>query len=148
MKNEVISSKVEHLPINTMDNIIDIKGYSDVMKSLVIRFVKNLFRKIIGDNLNSNSYVDAKEICEPKVHWVNANRLRLLKSKNYEHLSKNLSLKFDKENIIRCYSRMENETENKHSIMLSRYHDLTKLIVLKFHEKVLHNGVKQTLNEL
>ena len=26
MKNEVISSKVEHLPINTMDNIIDIKG--------------------------------------------------------------------------------------------------------------------------
>ena len=63
-------------------------------------------------------------------------------------MSKNLSLKFDKENTIRCYSRMENETENKHSIMLSRNHDLTKLIVLKFHEKVLHNGVKQTLNEL
>ena len=125
MKNEVISSKVEHLPINTMDNIIDIKGYSDVMKSLVIRFVKNLFRKIKGDNLNLNSYVDAKEICEAKVHWVNANRLRLLKSKNYEYLSKNLSLKFDKENTIRCYSRMENETENKHPIMLSRNHDLT-----------------------
>ena len=68
MKNEVISSKVEHLPINTMDNIIDIKGYSDVMKSLVIRFVKNLFRKIKGDNLNLNSYVDAKKICEAKVH--------------------------------------------------------------------------------
>ena len=26
MKNEVISPKVEHLPINTVDNIIDIKG--------------------------------------------------------------------------------------------------------------------------
>ena len=50
IKNEVISSKVEHLLNNTMDNIIDIKGYSDVMKlfrvtALVIRFVKNLFRK-------------------------------------------------------------------------------------------------------
>ena len=50
IKNEVISSKVEHLPVNIMDNIIDIKGYSDVMKlfrvtALVIRFVKNLFRK-------------------------------------------------------------------------------------------------------
>ena len=32
MKNEVISTKVEHLPINTMDDIIDIKGYSDVTK--------------------------------------------------------------------------------------------------------------------
>ena len=136
MKNEVISSKVEHLPINTMDNIIDIKAYSDIMKlfrvtTLVIRFVKNVFRKIKGDNLNLNSYIDAKEICETKVHWVKANQLRLLKSENYKHLSKNLSLIFDKESIIRCYSRLENETENKHPIMLSRNHDLTKLLVLK-----------------
>ena len=83
-----------------------------------------------------------------KVHWVKASQLRLLKSDNYEHLSKSLSLKFDKENIIRCYGRLENETENKHPIMLSRNHDLAKLLVLKCHEKVLHNGVKQTLNEL
>ena len=67
IKNEVISSKVEHLPINTMDNVSDIKGYSDVMKlfrvnDLVVRFVENIFRKIKGDNLNLNSYVDAKEI--------------------------------------------------------------------------------------
>ena len=80
-----------------------------------------------------------------KVHWVKASQLRLLKSDNYEHLSKSLSLKFDKENIIRCYGH---ETENKHPIMLSRNHDLAKLLVLKCHEKVLHNGVKQTLNEL
>ena len=83
-----------------------------------------------------------------KVHGVKASQLRLLKSDNYEHLSKSLSLKFDKENIIRCYGRLENETENKHPIMLSRNHDLAKLLVLKCHEKVLHNGVKQTLNEL
>ena len=107
MKNKVISSKVEHLPINTIDNIIDIKGYSDVTKlfrftALVIRFVKNLFQKVKGDNLNLNSYIDPKEICEAKVHWVKANQLRLLKSENYEHLSKNLYLIFDKENIIRC----------------------------------------------
>ena len=135
MKNKVISSKVEHLPINTTDNIIDIKGYSDVTKlfrftALVIRFVKNLFQKVKGDNLNLNSYIDPKEICEAKVHWVKANQLRLLKSENYEHLSKNLYLIFDKENIIRCYSRLENETENKHPIMLSRNHGLTKVLVL------------------
>ena len=90
MKKEVISSKVEHLPINTVDNIIDIKGYSNVMKlfrvtTFLIRFVKKLFRKIKDDNLNLNSYVDAKEICEAKVHLVNDNRLRLLKSDNYKH---------------------------------------------------------------
>ena len=57
-------------------------------------------------------------------------------------------MKFDKDNIVRCYGRLENETENKHPIMLSRNHDLAKLLVLKCHEKVPHNGVKQTLNEL
>ena len=114
-----------------------------------MRFVKKVFRKIKGDNLNLNSYAYAKEICQAKkVHCVNANQLHLLKSDNYEHLLKNLSLKFDKENIIRCYGRLENETENKHLIMLSQNHDLTKLLVLKYHAKVLHNGVKQTLNEV
>ena len=62
-------------------------------------------------------------------------------------MSKNLFLEFDKENIIPCYGRPENETQKKHSIMLARNHDLTKLVVLKCHEKVLHNDVKQTLNE-
>ena len=32
--------------------------------------------------------------------------------------------------------------------MLSRNHEVTKLIVLRCHKKVYHNGVKQTLNEL
>ena len=72
-----------------MDNIIDMKGYSDVMRlfcitALVNRFVKNLFPKTKGDNLNLNSYVDAKEIYEAKVHCVKTNQLRLLKSDNYE----------------------------------------------------------------
>ena len=91
-----------------MNNIIDIKGYSDVMKlfrviALVIRFMKNLFRKMKGNNLNLNIHVDAKKIFKVKVHWVKANQLHLLKSDDYEHLSKNLSLKFDKEISIRCY---------------------------------------------
>ena len=68
-----------------MDNIIDIKGYSNVIKffrvaARVIRFVKNLFRKIKSNYLNLNSYVDAKETCKGKVHWVMANQIRLLKS--------------------------------------------------------------------
>ena len=81
----------------------------------MIRFVKNLFRKIKGDNLNLGSFVDAKEIHEEKVLWVKTNQFRLLKSENYEHLSKNFPFK---ENIIRCYGPLENETENKHPIML------------------------------
>ena len=67
----------------------------------------------------------------------------LLKSENYENLSKNLTLKFDEENIISCYRRLENGNKNSHPIILSRNHELTKLIVLRCHKKIYHNGVKQ-----
>ena len=65
------------------------------------------------------------EVISSKVHWVKPNQLRLLKSENYEYFWKNFSLKFDKENIIRCYSRLENETENKHEITKSRFDQTT-----------------------
>ena len=70
----------------------------------------------------------------------------LLKSENYENLSKKFTVKFGEENIIRCYSRLQNENRNSHLIMLSRNHELTKLITLRYH--IYHDGVKQTLNEL
>ena len=135
--------------ITRLDKNIDLSKNSLLWRGPCFLFDKN-------QSYTKSKYCENKETLsdcftrefEAKVHWVKANQLRLLKSKTYEHLSKNLSLKFDKENIIRCYSRLENEIENKHPIMLSRNHDLTKLLVLKFHEKALHNGVKQTLNEL
>ena len=75
----------------------------------------------------------------------------LLKSENYEKLDEEniLPLKFDEESIIRCYSRLENGNKNSHPIMLSKNYELTKLMVLRCHKKVYHNGgVKQTLNDL
>ena len=65
----------------------------------------------ISFNLRSHlNYVDASEICEAKTHWIKANQLLLLKSENY----KNLTLKLDEKNIIRCYSRLENGNKNNH----------------------------------
>ena len=69
----------------------------------------------------------------------------LLKSENYENLSKIFTVKFDEENIIRCDSRLQKENKYSHPIMLSR-NELTKLIALRCH--ICHDGVKQTLNEL
>ena len=101
-----------------------------------------------AENLKLFNFADTGEIYEAIIHWIKANQLLFLKSENYENLSKTLTLKFDEENIIRCYSRLENGNKNSHLIVLSRNHELTKLIVLRCHEKVYHNGVKQTLSEL
>ena len=149
IKNVVITSnKTEHLIPSTVDNIIKASNYNDINRlfrvtAFVVRFVKNLFRKIKGENLKLFNYADATEIYEAKIHWIKANQLLLLKCKNYENLSKNLTLKFDEENIISCYSRLENGNKNSHPIMLSGNHELTKLIILRCYKKIYHNGVKQ-----
>ena len=114
IKNVVITSnKIEHLIPSTVDNIIKASNYSDInslfrVTAFAVRFVKNLFRKIKGENLKLYNYADASEIYETKTHWIKANQLLLLKSENYENLSQNLTLKFDEENIVRRYSRLEN----------------------------------------
>ena len=153
-KNVVITSnKIEHLIPSTVDNIIKASNYSDINRlfrvtAFVVRFVKNIFRKVRGENLKLFNHFDASKIYEAKTHWIKANPLFLLKSENYENLPKNLTLKFDEEKIIRCYSHLENGNKKSHPIMLSRNHELTKFIVLRCHKKVYHNGIKQTLNEL
>ena len=107
IKNVVITSnKIEHLIPSTIDNIIKASNYSDINRlfrftAFVVRFVKNLFRKIKGENLKLFNYADASEIYEAKIQWIKANQLLLSKSENYESLSKNLTLKFNEENIIR-----------------------------------------------
>ena len=94
-KNVVITgNKIEHLIPSTVDNIIKASNYSDINRlfrvtAFVVRFVKNLFRKVKGENLKLFNYADANEIYEAKIHWVKANQLLLLKSENYENLSKN-----------------------------------------------------------
>ena len=52
----------------------------------------------------------------------------LLKNENYENLSKNLTLKFDEENSIRCFNRLDNGNKYNHPIILSKNRELTKLI--------------------
>ena len=108
--------------ITTVHNINKASDYSDINQlfratTFVVRFVKNLFQKVKDKNLKIFNYGNASQINEAKIHWIKANQLLLLKSENYENLSKNLTLKFDGENIIRCYSRLENGNENSYPIM-------------------------------
>ena len=118
-KKFINSNKVIHLIPSTIDNIIKASNDSDINRlfrvtAFVVRFLKSLFWKVIGKNLKLFNSADVSEIYEAKIHWIKANQLLLLKRENYENLSK-----FDEENIIRCYIRLENGSENSHPIMLS-----------------------------
>ena len=53
--------------------------------------------------------------------------------------------------VWRCGGRLGNAElplESKYTILLPREHRYTRLVVLKAHNRVIHNGVKETLTEV
>ena len=69
----------------------------------------------------------------------------------FQTLEKQFNLFLVDEGIWRCGGRLSNADvpyNVKHPILLLRDHHFTLLIVRRAHERVLHNGVKDTLNEV
>ena len=97
------------------------------------------------------NHLVALEVREALLLWVRVNQQYLLEDDEYNQVvAYQLNCKMDAENVIRCYGKMKNANipENvKAPIMLSKDHYLSKLLVEYSHLKVMHRGLKQTLNE-
>ncbi len=72
-------------------------------------------------------------------------------TKYFADLQHNLRLFHDENGLLRCKGRMENAPltfETKFPLLLPRDSQLAELFILEAHERVMHNGVKDTLAEL
>ena len=86
-----------------------------------------------------------------EVLWVKKAQRSLTKCAQLKTLEKQFNLFQDEEGIWRCGGRFSNADvpfNVKHPILLPRDHHLTLLIVRRAHERVIHNGVKDTLNKV
>ena len=81
----ITSNKIECLLPSAIDNIIKASKSSDINRlfrvtTFVVRFFKNLFRKVKGENLKLFNYVNASEIYEAEFQWIEANQFLLLRT--------------------------------------------------------------------
>ena len=70
-------------------------------------------------------------------------------TKNYKQLQHDLNLK-NVDGFIRRYGRLKNApitSDMKHPIFLPRDSEFTDLVIYYHHSLVIHNGVKETLNQ-
>ena len=114
----------------------------------LLKFARALKRRI---NPRSASYTDGEEIANAELLWIVESQRVLEKDRNFEYWKKQFDLFLDQDGVWRCRGRIQNADvpfATKHPTMLHRDHQLTKLIVRSAHERVLHNGVKETLTEL
>ena len=75
----------------------------------------------------------------------------LTEDENFTTWRKQFVLFLYENGVWRCGGRLAEADlsyYSKHSILLNRNHPLTALIIKNAHERVGHNGVRETLNEI
>ena len=83
--------------------------------------------------------------------WLIEVQTTLVMRKDFLVLRKQLDLFCDDLGVWRCGGRIENSDfpyATRHPIILPRDHHYTLLVIKDAHKRILHNGVKETLNEV
>lgn len=121
--------------------------------ALVLRFISNLRKKVCRQERITGP-LQYSEVGGAERLWIKSaqrsirNGPQAAKLQNRWMCSMDV---FEAENgLMRCGGRLDKSEvpyEAKHPILLPRDHELTDLIILDCHERVGHNGVKETLTE-
>jgi len=95
--------------------------------------------------------LSVEEISEAERQWILESQLLLEKDKKLNSWRKQLGAFLEAAGMWKYGGRLSNADipySAKHPILLHRDHHLTSLIVKSAHERVLHDGLKETPTEL
>ena len=139
-----------------LTQIMESQHYSSIQKlfgvtAYFLRFVNNLKNKIRNQPSGSPATFTARAISSAESLWIQEAQSQLVEDPNFAVWERQLWLFLDPSGVWRCGGRISNADLSysaKHPVSLPRHHLLTMLIIKDAHEKVFHNGVKETLTEI
>ena len=140
-----------------MSSIIDIQRYSSFGKLIlvtayVLKFIEVLKVRVIVSQSASKTVKEVTILMdEAESIWIKQVQRQLVEDKNFQKWKAQLQLFIDEVGIWRCGGRLANADlpyQTRHPILLPGGHYFTVLIIRRAHERVFHNGVKETLNEM
>ena len=138
----------------SLDKIICCKNFGCLRRllrvtSYVLKFVEQCKSRARASEIVATE-LTAKDVAKAEIIWVKELQKELLKHKGFPTWKRQFNLFLEGE-VWRCGSRLGNSEapySAKHPILLIKSHHLAVLIVQDAHERVMHNGVKETLTEL
>ena len=153
------SSKLSHnlLAIETRPNVGDVVSCSNFsslrrlirVTAYVLRAVNRFKAKESDSNLPIT--LSPQEIAAAERLWITHAQNELVLQKDFETLRRQFGLFLDDKGLWRCGGRLQNADlpfSTKHPVLLPRKHPFTTLVVHDAHQRVGHNGVKETLTEV
>ena len=147
----VLVNKVDTNP-EDINNIIPCENYSRLgrllrVTALVLKFIKRVRKQ----DTDTSPEITVEDLDQSRVLWIKHAQASLTSERNQEQMFRNLRVFKDEAGVFRCGGRMNKSSmpyESKFPILLPRDHQLTKLIIIDAHQKVYHNGVRETLTEI
>ena len=144
--NMLVQSE-NHYQISKVIDCNRFSSYTRLLRvtAIVFRFIENCRERVKNFNALTAQDLERAETC-----WIKDVQSTITEEKLGD-LKKHLGNTKDKKGIIRCYGRLNNSTlpiETKNPVLLPKNHYLTQLIIWDCHCRVLHNGTKETLQEL
>ena len=139
--------------VGHIGEIIDCKRFSSLNKlqrttAIVLKFIQMLKSK-------RDPTVKAKPLTDYMLQaeelWLKDIQFQLMSKAKTRKWEREFVLYRDERGILRCEGRLKNAeltTTQKHPAILDAEHYVTSLIVRDSHERVKHNGVKETLTEI
>ena len=137
----------------TMNKLLRVTGF--VLKAVEIW--KAITKQSTGEKLVAAEALTAADLLKAEEVWVKTIQLlffsdeikSLRNGSNATITMKQLNLFQDEKDIIRCQGRINNAAVaegSKQPILLPPHHRFTELFIREKHFKVLHNGIRDTLN--
>ena len=135
--------------------VIDCERFSHLHRlltitALVLRFTPKLKSKGREPGLVPVD-IAAEDILVAEELWIRDIQIDLTSSAKFKNWEGEFGVFSDPNGILRCGGRLGNadlSESQKHPALLDANHHVTSLIVRACHERVHHNGVKETLTEL
>ena len=139
-----------------LQQVIVCENYSTLTRLLrvtayVIRFVKILKSRVGSISTLQSPTLGPEEIAEAERLWILEAQSQLAQEGHFNEWMRQYKLFEDEKGILRCGGRLRNaalQYNTRYPIILSKQHHLAVLVVRQAHERVLHNGVKDTLTEV
>ena len=136
-----------------LENIICSSDYSSILKlfrvtAFMLRFVNNLRNRSQQQERNVRP-LNPPEILKAEHAWLQTVQQQfIVGDPKFKMLQKSLGLFHDENKMLSCKGRISNANlpcVTKFPAILPKDHHLTSLIIRQSHERVMHNGVKETL---
>ena len=150
-ERRLLHSLVVVEPTTRIGQLIQCESFSSAQRLLRVTAYALLAAEKFKKKLRETTAPTVPLLCKAETLWVKEAQTHLMKCTQFNNWKRQLGLFLDPEGVWRCGGRLSNADfpyMTRHPILLPRDHPLTKLLVLKAHARVFHNGIKETLTEV